>query len=70
VTAPLVIAASIGLAFLGVTTFAAVSTVIAVGTMAESDLFDGPASVTIPTKSLAGTTTPAWARTRSSRPAR
>ena len=52
VTAPLVIAASIGLALLGVTAFAAVSTVIAVGTMAETDLFDGPASITMRTLTI------------------
>jgi len=43
------IATSVGLALVGATLYAAVSTVIAVGVMAESDLFDGPASITMRT---------------------
>ena len=52
VTAPLVMVAGIGLALLGVTAYAAVSTVTAVGTMAESDLFGGPASITMRTLTI------------------
>jgi quercetin dioxygenase-like cupin family protein len=42
-----VIAAALGVGLLAMTTHAAISEVIAVGTMAHSDLFGGPATVTV-----------------------
>jgi quercetin dioxygenase-like cupin family protein len=42
-----VVAATAGVALAGIATYAAVSEVIAVGTMAHSELFDGPATITM-----------------------
>ena len=42
-----VIAAALGVSLVAITAFAAISEVIAVGTMAHSDLFGGPATVTM-----------------------
>jgi quercetin dioxygenase-like cupin family protein len=48
-----VVAIALAASLLGITVYAAVSQVIAVGTMAHSDLFGGPATITMRTLTIA-----------------
>ncbi len=48
----LVIAISLGVVLLGATAYAAVTQILAVGTIPHSDLFDGPATVTVRTLTI------------------
>ena len=48
-----VVATSIAVLLIGVTAYAAVTTILAIGTISESQLFDGPATVTVRTLTIA-----------------
>ena len=56
----LVVAISLGAVLLGVTAYAAVTFVLAVGTIPHSELFDGPATVTVRTLTIAPGEELAW----------
>lgn len=49
----MVVATSIAVLLIGVTAYAAVTVILAVGTIPESQLFDGPATVTVRTLTIA-----------------
>src|SRR5258705_1923153 len=49
----LVIASSFAVLLIGVTAYAAVTVILAVGTIPQSQLFDGPATVTVRTLTIA-----------------
>src|SRR5829696_7366239 len=55
-----VIAVGLGVVLLGVTAYAAVTNILAVGTIPHSDLFDGPATVTVRTLTIKPGETLAW----------
>jgi quercetin dioxygenase-like cupin family protein len=56
----LVITISLGAVLLGVTAYAAVASVLAVGTIQHSELFDGPATVTVRTLTIKPGEVLAW----------
>ena len=56
----LVIAISVAALLVGVTAYAAVTVILAVGTIPESALFDGPATVTVRTLTIAPGESLAW----------
>jgi quercetin dioxygenase-like cupin family protein len=56
----LVITISLGAVLLGVTAYAAVTSVLAVGTIQHSELFDGPATVTVRTLTIKPGEVLAW----------
>lgn len=56
----LVIVASPGIAFLAATVYAATTTILAVGTIPQSELFDGPATVTVRTLTIKPGEVLAW----------
>ena len=56
----LVIAIILGAALLGVTAYAAVTMILAVGTIPHSELFDGPATVTVRTLTIKPQEELAW----------
>jgi quercetin dioxygenase-like cupin family protein len=56
----LVIGISVGAALLGVTVYAAVTDILAVGTIPKSQFFDGPATVTVRTLTIKPGETLAW----------
>ncbi len=56
----LVIAISVAVLLVGVTAYAAVTVILAVGTIPESALFDGPATVTVRTLTIAPGESLAW----------
>ena len=55
-----VTAISVAVLLIGVTAYAAVTVILAVGTIPHSELFDGPATVTVRTLTLAPSETLAW----------
>lgn len=57
---PLVIAISLGAVLLAVTAYAAVTVILAVGTIPHSELFDGPATVTVRTLTIKPGEVGAW----------
>jgi quercetin dioxygenase-like cupin family protein len=56
----LVIASSFAVLLIGVTAYAAVTVILAVGTIPQSQLFDGPATVTVRTLTIAPAETLQW----------
>lgn len=56
----LVIASSFAVLLIGVTAYAAVTVILAVGTIPQSQLFDGPATVTVRTLTVAPGETLQW----------
>src|SRR5258705_10110375 len=56
----LVIASSFGVLLIGVTAYAAVTVILAVGTIPQSQLFNGPATVTVRTLTVAPGETLQW----------
>lgn len=55
-----VIAISLGVVLLGITAYAAVTNILAVGTIPHSELFDGPATVTVRQLTIGPGETLAW----------
>src|SRR5215813_13685820 len=55
-----VLAISLGVVLTGVTAYAAVTVILAVGTIPQSQLFDGPATVTVRTLTISPGTTLGW----------
>ncbi|MGH9971918.1 MAG: cupin domain-containing protein [Pyrinomonadaceae bacterium] len=56
----LVIAISAGVLLIGVTAYAAVTVILAVGTIPDSELFEGPATVTVRTLTISPGESLAW----------